>query len=72
MSDLEVQRDIGRMESELIGLRVSVADMQRDVKALRSAFDEIKGGSRVILAMSAAIGAAISLVVQWLLGRLHP
>ena len=69
MSEADLQRDVGRMEAEITGLRGDVAEMKADVKALRTAFSELKGGTRTLLGIASIIGAAVALAVQWLLHK---
>lgn len=69
MSDAELQRDFGRMEAEIKNLRKDVADLVVDVKALRTALSEIKGGTRTLLGIASLIGGLIALAGQYLLGK---
>jgi predicted RNase H-like nuclease (RuvC/YqgF family) len=72
MSDADLQRDIGRMETEITNLREDVSEMKADVKALRASFSELKGGTRTLLGVASVVGALVSWGVHWLLGKVHP
>jgi hypothetical protein len=57
------QRDIGRMEADIDNLKITVATMSEDVKAIRKMLDEARGGTKILLwsvgAVSGGIGAGI-------------
>lgn len=65
----EIHRDIGRMESELTSLRTLVAEMRKDLKEIREELLMIRGGYKTLLAVAATIGAAISAIGEYFLGK---
>ena len=76
MSTDELQRDVGRMEAELASLKASLDEMRVDVKEIkaelaefRHCFAELKGGYKTLLGFAAVIGAALTQVVQYFLGK---
>lgn len=72
----DLQRDIGRMEAEMSALKFSMDEMREDMKAIRAElvvfrqhFSELRGGYKTLLGLAAVIGAVISQVMQWWMGR---
>jgi hypothetical protein len=68
MSD-DVQRDLGRMEAELSALKFSMDLMRADLKEIKDAFHEMKGGTRVFMGVAAVLGSVATLVVNWFIGK---
>jgi len=65
----EVQRDLGRMEAELAALKFSMDLMRSDLKEIKDAFHEMKGGTRMFMGMAAVFGSVATIVVNWFLGK---
>ena len=68
MSD-EVQRDLGRLEAEVSALKFSRDLMRADLKEIKDAFHEMKGGTRVFMGVAAVLGSMATIAVNWLIGR---
>jgi len=68
MSD-DVQRDLGRMEAELTALKFSMDLMRADLKEIKDAFHEMKGGTRVFMGLAVGLGSAATLAVNWFFGK---
>ena len=68
MSD-EVQRDLGRLEAEVSALKFSMDLMRADLKEIKDAFHEMKGGTRVFMGVAAILGSMATIAVNWLIGR---
>jgi hypothetical protein len=68
--DVQLQRDIGRMEGDISALRQDVAEMKADVKILTEAMSQLKGGTRTLLGVAAVIGAVVSWVIHLVVGKL--
>jgi len=68
MSD-DVQRDLGRMEAELAALKFSMDLMRADLKEIKDAFHEMKGGTRVFMGLAAVLGSAATLAINWFIGK---
>lgn len=68
MSD-EVQRDLGRLEAEVSALKFSMDLMRADLKEIKDAFHEMKGGTRVFMGVAAVLGSMATIAVNWLIGR---
>jgi hypothetical protein len=65
----DVQRDLGRLEAEVSGLKFSMDLMRADLKEIKDAFHEMKGGTRVFMGMAAIFGSAITLTINWFIGK---
>ncbi len=61
-----LQRDMGRMEAEIKALHIMVGEMRDDLKKVRQSFDELRGGTKFIMAAAAGIGAVIALALNYL------
>lgn len=81
MSEHEVSaRDFGRLESDVLALKVQntelkleIRELRADVRTLLDAVTEAKGGWKMLMAVgsaSAIIGATMSKLVLWLKGAL--
>ena len=68
MSD-EVQRDLGRLEAEVSALKFSMDLMRSDLKEIKDAFHEMKGGTRVFMGVAAVLGSMATVAINWLIGR---
>ena len=68
MSD-EVQRDLGRLEAEVSALKFSMDLMRADLKEIKDAFHEMKGGTRVFMGVAAVLGSIATVAINWLIGR---
>lgn len=63
----EIER-IARLEAQRIADREDIAEIKTDVKAIRSAVDQAKGGWKMLLAVGSAagvIGAGLSQLIEW-------
>ena len=69
MSD-EVQRDLGRLEAEVSALKFSMDLMRADLKEIKDAFHEMKGGTRVFMGVAAVLGSIATVAINWLIGRI--
>ena len=70
MSDIDA-RDFGRLESDVLALKSLMEEIKADVKELKQAQAEMTGGTKVLLGIAALLGAGLSQVVGWLIGKLH-
>ena len=68
MSD-EVQRDLGRLEAEVSALKFSMDLMRADLKEIKDAFHEMKGGTRVFMGVAAVLGSMATVAIDWFIGR---
>ena len=68
MSD-EIQRDLGRLEAEVSALKFSMDLMRADLKEIKDAFHEMKGGTRVFMGVAAVLGSMATVAINWLIGR---
>jgi hypothetical protein len=68
MSD-EVQRDLGRLEAEVSALKFSMDLMRADLKEIKDAFHEMKGGTRMFMGVAAVLGSMVTIFINWFLGR---
>lgn len=68
MSD-DLNRDIGRMEAELAALKEAVDEIRKDLKAIKTNFDQMKGGTRVFMGGAVMLGSVITFGLNWLLGK---
>jgi len=68
MSD-EVQRDLGRLEAEVSALKFSMDLMRADLKEIKDAFHEMKGGTRVFMGVAAVLGSMATVAINWLIGK---
>lgn len=62
--DLQTQRDIGSLSSEVKHLHEALSEVRADVKAIRSVIDQSKGGVRVVIAAASAGGAITALLAE--------
>lgn len=58
-------RDFGKMEAELAAMKLAVAENSADLKAIRAALQEARGGWKVALAGAGFAGAIASWIVQY-------
>lgn len=65
----EVQRDLGRLEAEVSALKFSMDLMRSDLKEIKDAFHEMKGGTRVFMGVAAVLGSMATVAINWLIGR---
>jgi alpha-ketoglutarate-dependent taurine dioxygenase len=68
MSD-DVQRDLGRLEAEVSALKFSMDLMRADLKEIKDAFHEMKGGTRMFMGVAAVLGSMVTIFINWFLGR---
>ena len=61
-----VQRNIGQLQSEVKTLNSTLTEVKSDLKEIRRSFDELKGGTKLLMTAAAGIGGAIALVLNWL------
>lgn len=64
-------RDFGRLESEVSQLKDLLEEVRTEVKYLRQKQDEMTGGTKMLLGLSAILGAGLSQAVAWMVGKLH-
>mgnify|MGYP000084192828 CR=1 FL=1 len=69
MSDSSLERDIGRMEAEIKGLKRSLDEMRDDLREIKTTFHEMKGGSKVVLGLAAITGSGLTYLINWLAGK---
>jgi uncharacterized protein YlxW (UPF0749 family) len=69
MSDSSLERDIGRMEAEIKGLKHSLDEMRDDLREIKTAFHQMKGGSKVVLGLAAITGSGLTYLINWLAGK---
>lgn len=74
MSELDVQlhRDVGRIEGQVEALERRLADMQDKVDEMHRVLMRAQGGWRMLLmvgSLSAAIGAVLTKVIGWMWPR---
>jgi len=60
-----IQRDIGRMESEIKSLQITLEEVRKDLKAVKQSFDELRGGTKFLMSAAAACGAMIAIAIEW-------
>lgn len=65
----DVQRDLGRMEAELAALKFSMDLMRSDLKEIKDAFHEMKGGTRMFMGLAAVFGSVATIVINWFIGK---
>jgi hypothetical protein len=65
----DVQRDLGRLEAEVSALKFSMDLMRADLKEIKDAFHEMKGGTRVFMGGAAILGSALTILVNWFIGK---
>ena len=65
----EVQRDLGRLEAEVSALKFSMDLMRSDLKEIKDAFHEMKGGTRVFMGVAAVLGSMATVAINWLIGK---
>lgn len=61
-----IQRDIGRMEAEIVSLKETMEDVRKDLKDIKQSFHELKGGTKFMMSAAAVAGAIISFAFSWL------
>jgi len=61
----EIDRDLGRMESDIETLKIGLADVQKDIKSILSTLSEARGGWKTLMLVGGIAGA-----VGALLGKL--
>lgn len=67
VSHAELQRDVGRLEAEVSGLKRDVAEMRADVRIIRDTLSQARGGWKTLMLVggaASAVGAGIATVVQ--------
>lgn len=69
MSDVEVHRDLGRMEAEISATRELLDEVRKDVKAMREDWTAAKSGTRVFLGIAAVVGAVLMKALDWALSQ---
>lgn len=60
-----IQRDMGRMETEIKTLQFTLDEVRKDLKEIRRSFDEMKGGTRFLMGAAAACGAVIAFIIEF-------
>ena len=65
----ELQRDVGRMEAELAAMKEAMDEVRADLREIKNAFHELKGGTRTLMGVAMVVGSIISLAVNWFLGK---
>ena len=63
----EIQRDLGRVEVEMNALKDLLNEVRSDVKEIKAGFDHMRGGTNVLMGVSAIFGAAVSQVINYFL-----
>lgn len=78
MSDISIERELGRMRAEIEGLqrseiiaRAERTSMAVDIKTILATLNEAKGGWKVLI-MAGAIVAFLSSLVTWAAGQYIP
>lgn len=61
-----IQRDIGRMESEINSLKTLMEEVREDLRGVRRSFDELRGGTKFLLGAAAMSGAFMTIIYNWL------
>jgi predicted RNase H-like nuclease (RuvC/YqgF family) len=61
-----IHRDMGRMESEIKSLQITLEEVRKDLKAVKQSFDELRGGTKFLMSAAAACGAMIAIAIEWL------
>lgn len=69
MDAADLNRDFGKMESQLETLNHEMRELKNDVRTIRDDFAQVRGGWRVLIGLSAVIGGAVSWLAQHFLGR---
>jgi len=62
----ELQRDVGRLEGEMDALKALLNEVRSDVKDIKTSFDKMQGGTRVLIGFAAVLGAVVSQGLHWL------
>jgi hypothetical protein len=68
MTDEAVQRDLGRMESQIASMCSKLDKLDREVEAISSTLSEAKGGWKFLLAvggMAGTIGSGLTYFFQY-------
>ena len=60
-----IQRDMGRMETEIKTLQITLDEVRKDLKEIRRSFDEMKGGTKFLMGAAAASGAVIAFIIEF-------
>ena len=60
------QRQIGALMAEVANLKVQIADLSATTHEIRDAFVSLQGGWKVMLVISAIIGAGVGWLIQLL------
>lgn len=69
MDAAELNRDFGKMESQLETLNREMRELKNDVRTIRDDFAQVRGGWRALIGVSAIIGGGVSWLAQHFLGR---
>jgi chromosome segregation ATPase len=64
-----IQRDIGRMESEINSLKTLLEEVREDLRQVRRSFDELRGGTKFLLGAAAMSGAFMTIIYNWLTAK---
>ena len=65
----DLLRDVGRMESEIKSLQVTLEEVRKDLKEVRRSFDELRGGTRFLMGAAATCGAVIAFLIEYFLKK---
>ncbi len=47
----------------------SLDEMREDLREIKTAFHEMKGGSKVVLGLAAITGSGLTYLINWLIGK---
>lgn len=63
----DIQRDLGRVEGEMNAVKDLLNEVRSDVKEIKAGFDRVRGGTHVLLSISAVLGGIISQIANYFL-----
>jgi chromosome condensin MukBEF ATPase and DNA-binding subunit MukB len=69
MSENDIHRDIGSISAQIEVLNREMRDIKSDVKQLREDFAAVKGGWRTLIGIAAILGAGVSWLANYVIGK---
>jgi len=66
-----MERDIGRLEGRVEALEICLRDVGGDVKVIRSAFDQAKGGWKTIAVIAGCASLLTTIGTEIVISGLH-